>query len=181
MAPLPPKRAEILRQLFQPVGRNPVNPDRGMASNYGTGKGSLISFNYTFWRNDAYPLVIVSDDNRMNGKLCGINLHYLTFPYIKQLLAMSANNPSFSYKSISGDDYVKKAYRSYKWTGVRQIKALDRRFLLQVISMVRSYDPAEVQIIRRQVQEQIRQQINPKASQLTKLSSPEEGQINTGD
>lgn len=180
MAPLPPNRAEILRQLFQPVGRNPVNPDRGVMSNYGIGKGSLISFNYTFWRNDAYPLVVVSEDNRMNGKLCGINLHYLTFPYIRQLLAMSANNPAFSYKSISGDEYVKRAYRSYKWTGVRQVKALDRRFLLQVMSMVRSYDPAEVQIIRRQVQEQIREQINPKASKITTLNSPE-GQINTGD
>lgn len=181
MAPLPPKRSEIIRQLFQPVGRNPINPDRGLASNYGVVQGSLISFNYIFWRNDSYPLVIVSENDRAAGKLRGINLHYLTFPYIKQLLAMSTNNPSFSYKSISGDEYVKRAYRTYKWSGVRQLKAMDKGFLLKVMSMVRSYDPAEVQIIRRQVREQIMKQINPKADQMTNLDQSEIGQNNIGD
>lgn len=182
MSPLPQNRAEILRQFFRPVGQNiSTNPDRRMATNFGAVKGSLVSFNYTFWRNDNYPLVIVSENDRANGKLCGINLHYLTFPYIRQLLGMSVNNPAFSYKSISKDDYVKKAYRSYKWLGVRQLKMLDHKFLLQVMSMVRTYDPAEVQIIRRQVQEQIRQQINPKANQVTTLNQPGEGQANIGE
>lgn len=181
MAPVPPKRSEILRQLFQPVGQGPANPDRRMAANYGVVQGSLVSFNYVFWRNDSYPLVIVSENDRYGGKLKGINLHYLTFPYIKQLLAMSANNPSFSYKSISGDEYVKRAYRTYKWSGVRQLKAMDRGFLLSVMSMVRSYDPAEVQIIRRQVREQIRKQINPKADQMTNLDRSDTGQNSIGD
>jgi hypothetical protein len=35
------------------------------------------------------------------------------------------------------------------------------------MTMVRTFDPAEVQIIRRQVQEQMRQQINPKATNLS--------------
>lgn len=149
-------------------------------TNFGLAKGSLVSFNYTFWRNDAYPLVIVSENNMAGGKLCGINLHYLTFPYIRQLLGMSVNNPAFSYKSISEDEYVKKAYRSYKWSGIQRIRMLDHKFLLKVMNMVRSYDPAEVQIIRRQVQEQMRQQINPKADQLTTLNQPEIGQNDTG-
>jgi hypothetical protein len=64
---------------------------------------------------------------------------------------------------------MKKSFRSYKWRGVRQLKVLDPKFLLNIMGMVRSYDPAEAQIIRRQVQEQIRRQINPKASQMTNL------------
>lgn len=163
-------RNKILEQFFRPVGRDVIaNPNPTVFGNSGVRKGSLVSFNYVFWRNDSYPLVIVSDNALANGKLWGVNLHYLTFPYIKKLLSLSSNNPAFSYSSISGDGYMKKAFRSYKWKGVRQLKVLDQRSLLSIMSMVRSYDPAEVQIIRRQVQEQISRQINPKASQMTNL------------
>lgn len=146
-----------------------ANPNPSMFGNTVIRKGSLISFNYSFWRHDAYPLVVVSENDRVKGKLWGVNLHYLTFPYIKKLLAMSVNNPAFSYASISGDDYMKKSFRSYKLNGVRQVKVLNHKYLLDIMGMVRSYDPAEVQIIRRQVQEQISRQINPKASQMTNL------------
>lgn len=159
MAPLP--RSRILQQFFSPVGRSAV-PAGGVVM-----KGSLISFNYAFWKNDAYPLVVVSESNRDIGKLWGVNLHYLTFPYIRKLLEISTGNPAFSYKSISADGYLSKAYRSYKWNGIRQMKILDYKFLLNVMTMVRTFDPAEVQIIRRQVQEQMRQQINPKATNLS--------------
>jgi hypothetical protein len=163
-------RNKILEQFFRPVGGDVVaNPNPTVFGNSGVRKGSLVSFNYMFWKNDAYPLVVVSDNALANSKLWGVNLHYLTFPYIKRLLSMSVNNPAFSYTSISGDVYMKKAFRSYKLQGVRQLKVLDHRTLLNIMSMVRSYDPAEVQIIRRQVQEQINRQINPKASQMTNL------------
>jgi hypothetical protein len=160
MAPLP--RSRILQQFFSPVGRN-VSPAGGNV----VMKGSLISFNYAFWKNDAYPLVVVSESNRDAGKLWGVNVHYLTFPYIRKLLELSTGNPAFSYKSISADGYLSGAYRSYKWNGIRQVKVLDYKFLLNVMTMVRTFDPAEVQIIRRQVQEQMRQQINPKATNLS--------------
>jgi hypothetical protein len=165
-------RNRILEQFFRPVGGDVLaNPNPTVLGNSGIRKGSLVSFNYVFWRHDAYPLVVVSDNALANGKLWGVNLHYLTFPYIKRLLAMSTNNPAFSYASISGDSYMKKAFRSYKWAGVRQVKVMDHRSLLSIMSMVRTYDPAEVQIIRRQVQEQISQRINPKASEMTNLES----------
>jgi hypothetical protein len=158
MPPLPNSR--ILQQFFSPVGN--LAPSGGNI----VAKGSLVGFNYAFWRNDAYPLVVVSESNR-EGKLWGVNLHYLTFPYIRRLLEISANNPAFSYKSISEDGYIKRAYRSYRLNGVRQTRILDYKFLLNVMTMVRTFDPAEVQIIRRQVQEQIKQQINPKATNLS--------------
>jgi hypothetical protein len=64
----------------------------------------------------------------------------------------------------------KDAYRSYKRAGMRVIRTFDSRFLLRVINMIRSYDPADIEIMRRQVQEQIMNQINPKAEDLTNLS-----------
>lgn len=175
MAPLRSNQKSLLQQFFMPVRQDVIsNPNKRISSNFTIGKGSLISFNYAFYRNDAYPLIIVSDNNKVGNKLCGINIHYLTFPYIKKLLAISANNPNFSYKSIGNDSFIKDAYRSYKKTGVRQVKVLDYKFLLNIMSMVRTYDPAEVQIIRKQVQEQIKRQINPKANQLTNLNKPPE-------
>jgi hypothetical protein len=151
-----------------------------MKGNFIAVRGSLVSFNYTFWRHDPYPLIIVVENNPASDKISGINLHRLTFPSIRDLIARTGKM-GFSYKSVSDDENFKAAYRSYKRAGIRQMKVLDSKFLLSVMSAVRSYDPAEVQIIRRQVQEQIRQQINPKASQMTNLNQPQQGQINTGE
>lgn len=124
------------------------------------GQGVLMAFSYSFWKNDPYPLIIVSRVEY--GKMIwGVNLHYLTFPYIKNLLSTQCNNPSFSYASIKGQNYIVNAYRSYKWAGIRQVRILDCSFLLTVMGLVRSFDPAEIEIIRRQIQEQVRQQINP--------------------
>jgi hypothetical protein len=82
---------------------------------------------------------------------------------MKDLLNKS-KSPNFSYlNSIKNFTNLKGAYRSYKWSGVRQVKVLNYEFLLNVVSTIRSFDPAEVQIIRKNVQQQIRQQINPKS------------------
>lgn len=175
---LPRNRTDLLQQFFKPVRQDVIaNPNKRIFSNFKVGKGSLISFNYVFWKNDAYPLVVVSK-SAVGDKLWGVNLHYLTFNYIKQILNSSYNNPSFSYNSIKNDKYIVNAYRSYKWSGIRQVKVLDYQFLLNIMATVRSFDPAEVQIIRRQVQEQIRQQINPKANQITTLNTQTNPEIN---
>jgi hypothetical protein len=130
--------------------------------------GSLVSFNYATWKNDPYPLIIVIENNPGKDKMSGINLHYLTFRDIKDLLDRSGKM-GFSYRSVSATRPFRDSYRSYKKTSVRQMKILDPSYLLGVMGMVRSYDPAEVQIIRRQVQEQLKAQTNPKASEVTNL------------
>lgn len=127
-----------------------------------------MSFNYTFWKNDPYPLLIIIENSPGKDKLSGINLHYLTFRDIKDLIGQ-AGKMGFSYRSVSGSRPFRDSYRSYKRMGVRQMKVLDPSYLLGVMGMVRSYDPAEVQIIRRQVQEQLKRQINPKADQAANL------------
>lgn len=169
MPPQYNRRNQMIQQFFKPVGRNVLaNPNPLSLGKAGVVKGSLISFEYMFWRHDSKPLVVVSEAFA-DGKLWGINAHYLTFPYMRRLLAISSKNPSFSYSSISRDSYMRKAFRSYKWTGVANLMLLDQKPLTNIIGMARSFDPAEVQIIRRQVQEQMNRQINPKASQMTNL------------
>jgi hypothetical protein len=145
------------------VGLNPLlaNLFKSVNTNYVT-KGSLINFNYLFWVHDPYPLVVVTDYLPGN-KIRGINLHYLTFPFIKNILRTGCENQSFSYNSIKMDKYVANAFRSYKWNGIRQVRKMDCNFLLTVMATVRSFDPNQVKAIRESIQQQIQQQVNPKA------------------
>jgi len=179
MAPLPP-RSSILQQFFRPVGQDVIaNPARRMAKALVAKTGSLVSFNYAFWRNDPYPLIIVIENTPGKDRISGVNLHYLTFRDIKELISR-AGKMGFSYRSLAGSMTFKDSYRSYKRSGVRQMKVLDPEYLLGVMGMVRSYDPADVQIIRRQVQEQLKQQINPKASGPANLDQTGIDQTGTG-
>lgn len=150
-------------------GRQPLNPALAglfknvnrRQSNY-IQRGSLISFNYGLWIHDPYPLILVTDIMPGN-KIRGLNLHYLTFPSIKQLLRTGGNNPNFSYQNVKANKYITSAFRSYKWQGIRQVKMMDVNFLLTVMATVRSFDPNQVKAIRESVEAQIQRMVNPKA------------------
>lgn len=178
MTPLPP-RSTVLQRFFAPAANptvgQPPRPGKVLVAK----TGSLVSFGYSFWKNDPYPLIIIIDNGPMSDKISGVNLHYLTFRDIKDIISR-AGGMGFSYRSISQSKTFRGSYRSYKKAGVRQMKVLDPSYLLGVMGMVRSYDPAEVEIIRRQVQEQLRQPTNPKASRATNLDQAGTEQPGTG-
>ncbi len=143
------------------------------------GKGSLIQFNYLFWQHDPYPLLIVTD---IYGQyIRGVNLHYLTFPYIKKILQPNCENRGFSYAHIKADQYLVNSFRTYKRVGIKQPKVLDCSFILNVLGSVRAIDPNEIETIRKVVQEQIRRRAQPKADELTQqYSQMLQGQKNQG-
>lgn len=118
-------------------------------------KGSLVSFNYAFHAagHDPYPNVIVTDIN--NLYIRGLNIHYLTFPYIKKLLQANCNNLNFSYKTIKTDKFLVSAFRQYKRNGIQRLKTLDCNFILNLMGSVRAVTPAEVEAIRQTVNEQL--------------------------
>ena len=161
----------IIAKLFKPVGQQTIGtPQPGGFVQ----RGDLIRFNYTFWIHDPYPLVIVTDVS--NGNMVrGVNLHYLTFPYIKTLLNLGCRNLSFSYRNISGDAYIVNAFRSYKWQGIRQVKKLDCAFILNVMSLVRSFDPQQVKVIRQEIMRQIKREVNPPAKATVLTNQQAEG------
>jgi hypothetical protein len=155
----------VVSRLFKSIGNQ-----QPVTTNQTVGKGKLVAFGYSMWKHDPYPLLIVTDIIP-NQRVRGVNLHYLTFPYIKNILRMGANNPGFSYQNIKADQYIVNAFRSYKWAGIRQVKILDAAFLLSVMASVRSFDPTQVAAIRKSVQEQIMRETNPRAGP---------GEVNTG-
>jgi hypothetical protein len=141
-------------------------------------KGSLIVFKYSFWMHDPYPLVIVSD--YMFGiKIRGVNLHYLTYPIISNILGTVCTSKTFSYSNIKSNTYISSAFRTYKWSGISQVKRLDCNTLLKVISGVRSIDPSQTEAIKQSVQDQLNRTTNPNLDQSNQGTVPVVGQVAT--
>lgn len=128
-------------------------------------KGSLISCEYSLWKHDPRPLILVTDvyANRIRG----VNLHYLTFNYMKSLLKYYCGKDFMSYSFIKHDAYIINAFRTYKKSGLRKIQALDCDVILSQIGIRRSFNPQEIGEIRRQIKELLQQQMNPTAEQLS--------------
>lgn len=145
----------------------PVNPT--------IGRGSLITFNYLFHKpgHDTWPLVLVTDVNYQTKTspqsfVRGINLHYLTFPIIKKLLFPGpgqsvCDNGIVTYQYIKGDEYIKSAFRQYKRNGIASLKKLNCDFIVNALAISRSFDPNEIEAIRKSVREQLRRIVNPTA------------------
>lgn len=139
-------------------------------------RGSLVTFNYIFHKpgHDSWPLVLITDVNYGTVRspqryVRGVNLHYLTFPIIKKLLFPApgqsiCENPSVTYQYIKGDEYIKSSFRQYKINGIQSLKKLDCKFIVNAMSISRSFDPNEIEAIRKSVREQIRRMANPPAT-----------------
>jgi hypothetical protein len=156
---------------FDPL-KNMVSNQYGLAANP-VRKGALISFEYprSFGTipnviHDPRPMLIVTDIWPPNY-LRGLNLHYLTFPYIKKILETWAGNQSFSYSNIKPDRYVATAFRMYSLRGVMRPKRLDSEWLKTVLQSVRAFDAGELEKIRTTIEQQIQSRLQAKANELT--------------
>lgn len=154
---------------YNPIERIATN-QHGPSVNRIT-RGSLISFHYPQSYamipnviHDPYPMVIITDI--WPKYIRGVNLHYLTFPYVKKLLTTYAGN-SFSYFNIRNDRYMANAFRMYVRMGVHQPKRLDTDWLIGVLGSVRSFGPGELEQIRANIQKQIQARLQTKANELT--------------
>ncbi len=129
-------------------------------------KGSLIAFQYNFYKHDPFPLVLVGKLNDWNqfGMIAGLNLHYLTFRYMKYLTTAYCGK-NFEYGLIKGNKYIVNSYRSYKKDGRRRVQVLDCDFLNGVLKTARSFKPSELEAIRQEVQRQLRAKMHPTADE----------------
>lgn len=158
-----------LFESYNPIERIATN-QHGPSVNKIT-RGSLISFHYPQSYaiipnviHDPYPMVIITDI--WPKYIRGVNLHYLTFPYVKKLLTNFAGR-SFSYMNIRNDKYMANAFRMYVRMGVQQPKRLDTEWLISVLGSVRSFGPGELEQIRTNIQRQIQARLQTKANELT--------------
>ena len=131
--------------------------------------GSLIAFQYDRWKHDPFPLCLVGKLNDWNkpGMIAGLNLHYLTFRYMKYL-AQAFCGKNFNYHLIKQNQYIVNSYRSYKKEGRKNVRVLDCDFLNAVLKTARSFKPEEVEAIRQEVQRQLREKMHPTAEQFAK-------------
>lgn len=154
-------------------------------------RGSLITFNYVLRKpgHDSFPLVLVTDIDyptidpiakpgyRPNYKkgdfIRGINLHYLTFPAIKKLIFPNnqsiCENANFTYQYIKNNNYIVSAFRQYRKIGIKNLKKLDCQFVAKAMSLSRSFDPNEIEAIRKSVQDQLSRIVNPRAATMGQI------------
>ena len=157
---------------------NDFNPFGNLASNQygfvggGATRGDLIAFHYPFSLakrpniiHDPYPLVIVTDV--WPSMIRGVNLHYLTFPYIRQILNPNCGNNNFTYSNIRADKYIASAFRVYYRQGVKQPKKMDCAWLLQLLGAVRKWSPDDIERVRQDISKQIQDRLRVKADELT--------------
>jgi hypothetical protein len=148
-------------------------------------RGSLITFNYGLRKpgHDSFPLVLVTDVDypikdpvakpgyrpgyKKGDFIRGINLHYLTFPTIKKLIFPNnqsiCENANFTYQYIKSNNYIVSAFRQYRKVGIKNLKKLDCQFVAKAMSISRSFDPNEIEAIRKSVREQLSRIVNPSA------------------
>jgi len=163
--------AEGLFKDFDPVNQLAANQYGPSVKKIA--RGSLIAFNYPISYakrtpniiHDPYPMVIVTDI--WPTFVRGVNLHYLTFPFIKRLLQAHCDNTGFSYSSIKSDKYVAGSFRMYNRMGMRRVKRMDCDWLLQVMGAVRSFSESELQKLQDQIRAQIQSRLQAKAEELT--------------
>lgn len=144
--------------------------------------GSLVTFQYTFWRHDPYPLVLCGG-LWASGKMVGVNLHYLTFKYIKFLINQFCGK-NFNYHYIKSNQFIKNSFRSYKREGVRNVRMLDCQFLLSMMGQVRSLSPTEVEAMRQHIRGQLQEKMNLNVQDIqdyTKVISTQLGGTTTRD
>lgn len=127
--------------------------------------GALTTFQYLHWKHDPYPLVLCSGIYT-DGRVAGVNLHYLTFKYIRYLIQQYCGK-AFSYPLIKGNTFIYNAFRTYKRDGIRTAKLLDCNFLMTVLGTVRSFKPSEVEAIRQEIQRQLRARMNQTAEEMS--------------
>ena len=147
----------------------PSNLTPPAAVNPTVARGSLVTFSYLFHKpgHDPVPLVLITDV--WDKYVRGINLHYLTFPVIKKLMFPGpgqsiCESPQFTYQYIKGNDYIVSAFRQYKRNGIESLKKLNCEFIVNALAISRSFDPNEIEAIRKSVREQIRRLVNPQAA-----------------
>lgn len=154
------------------------NPFETVASNQhgmsgtGTSRGDLITFHYPYSMaqvpnviHDPYPLVILTDV--WPSAIRGVNLHYLTFPYISHILKPNCGNKGFTYSNIRADNYITGAFRMYYRAGVRNPRRLDCSWLLELLGAVRSWTPDDLEGIRQEIRTQIQKRLQIKANQMS--------------
>lgn len=157
-----PTQQQPAQQQQQPTAANNIfkPPQQAASANSFFAPGSLLQFRYSFWIHDPAPLVIVSS-SELGHRISGVNLHYLTYPVISEILSQTCTTKTFAFANYKANHYISGAFRTYKWGGVSQIKKMDCEILLRIISGVRSLDPSQVQAIQQSVEDQLRRPTNP--------------------
>jgi hypothetical protein len=160
-----------VQQPVQPTQRQgPFRPVRKSVNGFQVTTGSLIRFQYTLWKHDPYPMLIVMD-RLQDGDIRGVNLRYLTLNYVVLFIRQYCGR-AFSYQNLAMHDLAVNSFRRYKSFGMRNIEVLDSEFILKTIDIIRTHDPNQEKAMRESIQKQLQKQMNPTVEDLQLPTKP---------
>lgn len=174
--PITPQQVQQLGSLWKAIDYpTPAVPTAKIVH-----KGSIVNFHYAGQRtnkmvHDPYPLVLVSDI--YSDAIRGVNLNYLTVPYVKYMINTYLDKP-FAYSLIKGNAYLTGGkddpgtFRTYKRNGISQLRMMDSDFLRGIAAVSRTLDANELDQIRMQIEELIKYQLNQPVAQPGEIQQP---------
>ena len=143
--------------------------------------GDLILMQYLYWKHDSRPLVLVAGKyTKPDERIGGINIHYLTLPYLtgklRGLMDNQCGSEQFRYKLVQHDPYITQAFRIYKKSGIGKVLRFDCGYASGKLDAVRTlkYNPQEMKAIREMIRQQLQRDVNPTAEQLARQATPAE-------
>lgn len=147
-------------------------------------EGELIIFTYTkklyYEIHDRMPLVLVLNSARNKGWqpgrcIRGINLHYLTYSLMGQIMEMVNRGTVQSYEQLKAYQMCADSFRHYLWNWIApgSIKKMNLVAVQAEVNTIKQHGPMNQEDLRRLVQEQLEQKTKqPKAAQITKPIAP---------
>ncbi len=135
------------------------------------GKGVLCTFQYLGYKHDPQPLALItsiySGPGSAHGNIAAVNLHYLSLPYVRNILKIHCDNTNFSYPMIKHDQFIKASFRTYKPSLVRNLHILDCSYIISLMkTSMRSFRPNELEKIQQNIREQLQNKQNPRADEM---------------
>lgn len=142
----------FLNQLNQIVNLVEHVPTSNITSSHPNGR--IFSFFYKFYKIDPYP-VIICTGVYPDGRISGLNLHYLPYPIFSKLLITYGDNQAFNYQVIKNQPIIKQAFRSYKLYGITNARKINYKSILSSLSVIRNYSTQEVLNLQNAVNQKI--------------------------
>jgi hypothetical protein len=144
-------------------------------------EGDLIIFTYTkrlyYEIHDRTPLVLILNSAKA-GKgyqpgrfIRGINLHYLTYGLMGQVIEMSHKGTAKSYEQLRAYQMCVNSFRHYLWNWIApgSIKKMNIIAVQAEVNTIKQYGRMNQEDLRNLVKQQLEQKTTqPKAAQITK-------------
>lgn len=146
--------------------------------------GDVIFFTYTkrlyYEIHDRTPLVLVLNSAKQQGWqkgrcIRGVNLHYLTYSLMGQIIEMAHKGSAQNYEQIKTYQMCANSFRHYLWNWIApgSIRKMSIIAVQAEVNTIKQYGKMNQEDLREVVRQQLEQKTKqPRATEITKPIAP---------